>query len=517
MTALRPFHFAVWIVSLTALSLTAAPDHRVLPENIRIHATPYFENTARVADPGPRCSRGAIVVATGQPRNTARLLTRPLLDAQGAFDTSSSTEEKEYPVTPGRAIATDNQIVRLTDGSLLCFKDAYLWEPIDAPWKEERVTGSGDHIGQRGGELVWHSEDGGQTWEAYPPIDFGRVLGGKYGVPRPMSDAGAADVPADRQGQHPDGKRRWWVGGCDRTEVYVCPFTGYVYLSTRVISGPYGKDFPQYNTLLLFSSRDRGRTWQALKEDFPAWSPLVMTSTPDGRLFCLQIIGEQPTLYFTLKPVGRRGVPVFSPGYPVFGTENGAAITSRGGESVDLFHQIALPSISRASAERRSSAVRVAYQIRNEQGMQEALIVKVIVKNPAKAPQVALLARVRAENPEKSSVMYFAFIDPDRVGLGRRPMPDTSVLYWVEAPARGAAERRYAARYAVFSGDSCSAPAYLSVKGGQPRAWAVRQDLGDYMTGGFFYNRKDRSLNYLAQWVEPEGIVANIVTVKGKG
>ena len=41
--------------------------------------------------------------------------------------------------------------------------------------------------------------------------------------------------------------------------------------------------------------------------------------------------------------------------------------------------------------------------------------------------------------------------------------------------------------------------------------------LGDYMTGGFFWWRS--TLNYVAQWVEPDGLKANIVTLpyrKGK-
>jgi len=87
---------------------------------------------------------------------------------------------------------------------------------------------------------------------------------------------------------------------------------------------------------------------------------------------------------------------------------------------------------------------------------------------------------------------------------------NTSVLYWVEAPRQSAASSPLSARYVLINGDEVSAPANLSVANGAPRSWTPAQNVGDYMTGGFFF--RNNALNFLAQWVEPDGIKANIVT-----
>src|SRR5205823_10226703 len=119
-----------------------------------------------------------------------------------------------------------------------------------------------------------------------------------------------------QQGTNPDGTPMWWIGDGDREELYVCPFTGYVYLTSRVTSGPYGPldpidtgVVPRRDTYLLFMSRDNGQAWDLISEDLPAVEPLIMTSTPDGRLFLFQIVGWQPTVYFTETPVGPVGTP----------------------------------------------------------------------------------------------------------------------------------------------------------------------------------------------------------------
>jgi hypothetical protein len=183
-----------------------------------------------------------------------------------------------------------------------------------------------------------------------------------------------------------------------------------------------------------------------------------------------------------------------------------------GGKDVDLFFQIGHPTISRLSTDRRTSAIRVAYQSCGASGTQEARIISVTVKDPAAAPEVANIATIRAQDAGNYSLMYFAFIDPDYLDMPRRVASNTSLLYWIETPKKGLAGRRWSARYALFSGDGrVGEPGFLSVSGGKPRSWDRRQDLGDYMTGGFFWWRD--TLHYVAQWVEPDGLKANIVSV----
>ncbi len=506
-------------------SLVRSVQARVLlRNNIRIHSTPYFENTAKVVPPNAGCPRGKIVVSTGQPRNTAKLLHRPLYDQSGNIDTTSATAEVAYPTGSTKAIATDNQIIRLPDGSLLAIKDAYIWDTIGTnppPWINETVTGSGDRKGQRAGVLLFHSTDCGTSWTLHSTIDFATLLGGKYGVPRPMDNSGNTDVPESQQGKYPDGSRRWWVGGPDRTEIYACPFTKHLYVTTRVISGPYKSatvTLPQQNTALLLYSKDNGKTWEAVKEDLPAWSPIVMTSTRNGRLFLFHLIGSAPTIYFSKAPVTPGIKPQMSQGYPVYAVENGVNVQNAtvNGSMVDLFLQLFHPSVSRVSTDTASSKVRAAYHAVNTNGMQETRVITIDVQDPNKAPVVTPVRTVRAQNPKDYSVLYFTFIDPDYVDLSVAAPSNISGAYWIEAPRVGLTDKKYAVRGMFFEGDyNSSCPAALSVQDDQPRTWSTRQDLGDYMSGGFFW--KDNNLNYLAQWVEPTGIVANVATVPYRG
>jgi hypothetical protein len=59
----------------------------------------------------------------------------------------------------------------------------------------------------------------------------------------------------------------------------------------RVVSGPYTREedkdpiLPNRDTALLLYSKDNAKTWEPVKEDLPSWAPIVMTSTPNERLF----------------------------------------------------------------------------------------------------------------------------------------------------------------------------------------------------------------------------------------
>ena len=496
----------------------------LLENNFLIHSTPYFENTAKVIPPSPGCPQGKIVVVTGQPRTTAKLLHRPLYDHSGDIDTTSPTAEVSYPTGSTKAIGTDNQIIRLQDGGLLAIKDSSIWDDISPNpprWFKETITGSGDRKGQRGGVLLFRSADCGDTWTLHSTIDSATFLDGKYGVPRPMDNNGvtrdtwvAQHDPKDfKQGQHSDGSLKWWIGGMDRTEIYACPFTGHIYLTTRVISGPYPyTDIKQtaLNTALLLYSQDNGKTWKLVKEDLRAWSPIVMTSNPNGRLFLFHCVGSQPTVYFSKTPVIAGRKPDISPGYPAYYVENGVNLPNAGASNVDILYKLSHPSISRVSTDTASSKVRAAYHATNSDGMQQTPVITINVQDPTKDPVVRPVRVVRAHDPKDYSVLYFNFIDPDYIDIPVETPSNTSVAYWIEVPRSGLTNKTYAIRYMVFEGDfNTSCPAYLSVQDDKPRTWSTRQDIGDYMTGGFFWRQNE--LNYLAQWVEPTGIKANIV------
>jgi hypothetical protein len=82
---------------------------------------------------------------------------------------------------------------------------------------------------------------------------------------------------------------------------------------------------------------------------------------------------------------------------------------------------------------------------------------------------------------------------------------NAAVFYWVEGSTDGGVHAY--ARYSVFTGESRgTAPAIL----GGP--WNPTASTAHYMYGGA-YSMPDGSLSFLAQWVQENGIHANIVTV----
>jgi hypothetical protein len=129
-----------------------------------------------------------------------------------------------------------------------------------------------------------------------------------------------------------------------------------------------------------------------------------------------------------------------------------------------------------------------------------------------RAPVGHFIKTIKPDNPQINSVLYGSFIDPDPLA-SPYPKANLSVFYWIEAPKPGASPHLYSAKYVLISGDQVSAPSYLSVQPGTgaARKWTTRQDFGDYASGGFYYYNEH--FNYLAQWVEPDGIKANIISV----
>jgi hypothetical protein len=481
----------------------------MLDENLAISAQPSFENSVRVVPPSAALPHGAVVLSRG---SAADLLLRPFVNGE-QVDTTSPTAEGTFPVATTRSVGTDNQMARLRDGSLLVLRAGTMWDAVTSPpaWTAETITGAGDRKGQRGCEMFFRSADGGATWQAHSVIDYATVLDGHFGFPRPMSDAGTPDVAPDQQGHHPDGSRKWWIAGGDRQELYVCPFTGNVYVTTRVISGPYYDKAPHTDGYFLWMSRDGARTWENVRTDLPQWEPIVMTSTPDGRLFLFQCSGSQPTVYFTAAPVGP-GKPELSPGYPVYDVQDGKQVPANGDGANTITFGVATPAISRISTDGRSSKIRVAYQATNSHGRQEARVLRVEVRDPNAAPAVTPIRAVRPEHDSDYSVMHFTFIEPDYIELPANTPSNASVLYWIESPRQGLANPAISARYMIFEGDyNTSCPGHLLVKAGAPRTWSTPVHPGHYLAGAFCY--RSGTLQYLAPWSEPDGLKTNIVSL----
>jgi hypothetical protein len=189
----------------------------------------------------------------------------------------------------------------------------------------------------------------------------------------------------------------------------------------------------------------------------------------------------------------------------VFGT------SYKGELSVDISSPLRwTPYLSRISTDATSSKVRLVYPSVNENRMEEARVVDFDASDPTHPVSVTT---IRPSFPEDHSVLYATFIDPDYLDMPPDARSNTSMLYWLDVPTPGTDKHDYTARYVTISGDNAvTATSHLSVQNGIPRSWNSRADLGDYVTGGFYWRNK--TLNYVAHWPEPGALVANVVTIK---
>jgi hypothetical protein len=414
-----------------------------------------FENTAEVVPPNVNaaCPTGAISLNLGQ-NNFKGVAFRPLFDAVGAIDTTSLTSLNGFNSPATVDIGTDNQLVRLKDGSLLAERDIAIFSPATPapPWAGEWIASAAGPIrqGNRGGIGLFRSTDCGKTWSLYSTVDFATLAGGIYGTPRPNGAAGD-DVPCNKQltyvapTQPYNGMRRWHIGGEDRTELYADPFNGNVYLTTRIISGPFCTDtndprsHPDHDESLLLVSTDNALTWQVAQSALPNFSPLVMTSTPNGRLFVLTQTGP-PQLFYS-QPLAPMQIPALGTGVPVsFKDDTGADVPVSGPTSVDLFVQVGFPSISRISLDHTTSKVRIAYQAKGATGQQEMRVVRVEVRPDTTQPVIKNVAAVTADSATDHSAMYFNFNDPEYVDMPAGTQASSSMAYWIEAPQCRAGE-----------------------------------------------------------------------------
>lgn len=468
------------------------PDFIVAPASTLGQA---YEISAASTRPDRSFQHGLVVVC-GAPK----IMVRFTGTAEGKAGTKTG-DLMNLPPLNKVAYATDNQAVRLEDNSILVERDSttYLTPPrgVSVDWASEKVTFFGGLENYARGALAMvRSGDNGKTWSGAPMIDFLTFEGGKYGRPRPMNDGGA-DVPFDKQGKNPDGTPKWWIGGGDRTEMYACPFSGNLYVTTRIISGPYKKTGEnQQNTMLLIGSTDMGKTWKLITT-FWAWSPAVMTSTPDGRLWVMQETGNNNTLNVS-NPVGRFTLPTtFTKANPTYSGRK-----TEGPPKVDMELKQGHPSLARLLKDPGGSAVLLSYQVKNEDGNQEFRIVKVVIdsKNQITDSPAGIIT---AQDPKKQSAMYGAFIQPELVGEPESRYSDDALFYWYDA--RKEAPGTYGVRYCIFRNGKKSTTGYLSTKDGKPRTWDQRKDPGDYMKGTS-YLTSDGRVVFVPVWVEPDGL-----------
>jgi hypothetical protein len=262
----------------------------VLSENLTLYTPSFFENTAKVVTPSVTLPQGKIVVHLGQPRGSAGFVSRDLLDAANNFAVSATAVKFPYPLDSATQVnATDNQLIRLQDGSLLAAKNGYIWSDLSPrPTWFDTTTVSFGSGRARNAIYFFRSTDGGVSWSLLSYIDSAVVEGGKYGWPQ-TGNTGTLGV-----------------GGFDRTELYQDPWTGDIFVSGHGDGGPYTLNgtTTDNHAGVIFRSQDNGLTWNTFHvfNDAPNQSkgaaPYTMTSTPDHPLIVFHIENSKPTLYF---------------------------------------------------------------------------------------------------------------------------------------------------------------------------------------------------------------------------
>lgn len=461
-------------------------------DNLVLYSTPMGENTVAVLAPGTAAGKsGAVVTNVGQPRTTAGLVRRPLLDANGGVAPAAPEIYAPYPMTAQQRNATDNQMLRLADGTLLAIKNGYLWSDVanPPPWfGQVSIDLSDDPVQQnldnvRNGIFVFASTDGGNVWTTRSVLDSAVIGGGKYGWPQP------------------DTSQPFWVGGFDRTEAYCDPWSGNLFLAAWAKGGPFTLNGVTTKNWagVVFRSKDNGVTWKLLAEKFGTATDYQMTSTPGYELIVFRNSGQGPWLQLL-----KRGATELDDGRSVTIIADGAKVPL--GTDAAVQDLGASPfAVARGGA---GDEVLIAYPTTTANGRQEYAVGLVSI-GPEGKVGVSSRHKVSAASPSRSCLLG-AFVEDLEPDKAKEPAP--VLFYWIDAaPKTSTTSDELRARGLVFDGDWESKVLDLSVAGGASRAFG-RLWIGHYFHGAAF--RQGDEYKFLAQWGEPDAIRGSIVSAR---
>ncbi|HEY8087793.1 MAG TPA: sialidase family protein, partial [Polyangiaceae bacterium] len=482
------------------------------------------ENTLKVI-PSRRnsaCQDGAVVMSLGSSK---QLMTRPLFENNWAtLDTTTNGVPFAFPgVTSQEAMtSTDNQIVRMRDGSLLAAHITKTWAPVSPPPPYASLpvyyNGAQYQSGTRNELLLSRSTDCGATWQRWGSIDSALVAGGIYGWPQPYCNPGTG---LSCQWTDPaTGLLTFWVGGWDRPEVYADPWSPWVYVSLDGDGGPYNPspgNGANYHAGLVLASSTGGTSWQLLGT-LPEGTPFAMTTTPNKRFYAFSCPAGVPTLYYTTDP---NNPGTLNGGVSLQTIDPSLPSCVNGFNGLDINANLQSYTIGRVSKDTFSSVVRIVYPMTNGYGTQslETAYVSVSDANPSNPPIVTVATTIDAAGPALNSTVFPTIVEPDYVDTPAGFQTDRSLLYWLESSGTNGGQPdlspQFCARFYVLgSGIRNPGPYSLTRSNGTPVCWSVSpgNGIGDYMTGGFFWDK--RRLNFLAQWLETDGAIhANLVRV----
>jgi FG-GAP-like repeat len=504
------------------------------------------------------------------------LLTRPLYQSnRAALDVStlaSGTPYSSFDIGPVPTIpvlqmdveamtTTDNQIVRLRNGNVLAMHTVKTWAPLPSTiaWANTPVSfndPASPKVGERNEELFMASADCGQTWQRYGALDSGNIANGVFGWPQPScagktglacqiictgTSSDIAKCSPNDAGSAPDGANGtnccagrvgplWGNGGFDRPELYQDPFSDWLFVSAAAAAGPTPSSPPAgtgpVTTGILLGSQGAPSgnldtsTWKVLNAALPPLTaPFVMTTTPNRRLYTFTCTGGAPTLWYTTNPQDPSSF--IASGFNL-ASLNSAAPPCQTAEN-DIGRNAHF-TIARVSANTQSSIVRIAYPTLNASGTQSIalLTVQVSDQNPAAAPAVVTQGVIQPSNPQLFSAEFATFIEPDFIDTPPGFTSNTAALYWIESTSNAGGGLDIAPAGCVrfkffgsqFPGGDGNGPGPFSLSGttnGGCFNVPFGFSIGDYMTGGFFWDK--HRLNFLGQWLEPDGIHANVMGI----
>jgi hypothetical protein len=424
---------------------------------------------------------------------------------------------------------SDSQLIRLADGSLLLLWTGLTYDEVDiddakpgvqhptwwntwanpaakrhdTPFDPDGSEATRD--GNRQALVLWRADhcdsNGLPVWNEPTALDAGNVL---------ATDTNGKPVKGYC------GASAGWEGGLDRHEFYADPWgvTGSgqrIYISTRCMR----TDSDQAE---VFVSEDSGKSWNSggfPGLPFPAALPIVMTTTPSGRLFMAQCVGApgavKPFVYWSddhgksvVQPVDANRRPKGIDA--TFQSDTGPKLCS--GLGLSDLSAVGNTNGQGPSIARHGEGVLLTYPS-VDAGRQTFPVVSLTPDSFGNAAKIPVLTITAASNT--GSVLFVTFVQDDRQQVqGQRP----TMIFWIESdrPMNEKGVQLYA-KYrlvgeAAGTSKNWTAPKLLS----DPNGWqAVPSTLGEYNTGGFFFY-KDQS-HFLAAWAQNGQIVARIVSV----
>ncbi|MCJ7512179.1 MAG: NBR1-Ig-like domain-containing protein [Anaerolineales bacterium] len=487
-------------LALSAMTLAGcnlpSPAPKVGDETIWQTTEAYAEIASAVIPEGvnPACPQGKVFIAAAD-NNFPGILSADLTQSGQTLNVTALSASA-FSISPDDTFGSaDILITTLPKGGLLvvlqggsvapltpkpAWWDVYSKDPnTDPSWTD----------GIRGALHLWRSFDCGTSWERLPDIDSASssIFSGQCGVPQ-----------ADKN----KAPRR---GGFDREEIYVDPWTGRIFLTTGCMGGGYGS-YAAFHAGVIFSSTDNGSTWTAAADTLTRATPIVMTSTPNGRLYLAQCVyddaiqGYPTTLYWMDPPwtAVEGGVQIFfgdktDPGsrcqqLPDASKAGSAAYTL---SAKVIQARVLPPSLSRVHSDALGDTLRIAFPaVLNWR--QVARIVNVHI-GPDDSVVALPVRSIQAED-SAGDVILANFVETDRFQLKQETNP--SMLYWLESNGAG----QLFARFALVDDAVKWSPAGdLSRLGGVRDAWTPTGDfVGDYMKGAFFF--QDTQVNFLGAW-----------------